>query len=112
MHLYLIFNTNDLALEDLSVIEIDRNSNLFHYLTRMQDEVHRFTINYHRTIRSKGSIASVLDNIYGIGNKRKKQLIKKFGSIVKMKQATIKDLEEILPQEVAKNILEFLKEYK
>ena len=104
--------TNDLVLEDLSIKEIDRSSNLFHYLTRMQDEVHRYTINYHRTIRSKGSISSILDNIYGIGSKRKKALIKRFGSVVKMKQASIEELEEILPHDVAEKLYTFLKDFK
>ena len=100
--------TNDLISSDLSVINIDRMSNVFHYLTRMQDEVHRFTINYHRTLRSKGSISSVLDDIEGIGPARKKQLIKKFGSVTKMKDATITELEEILPTKVAEELKEYL----
>lgn len=104
--------TNDLVLQNLEVVEIDRSSNLFHFLTRMQDEVHRYTINYHRTIRSKGSISSVLDNIYGIGAKRKKELIKRFGSVSKMKQASIEELESILPEDVSKNLYEFLKDFK
>ena len=94
------------------IIQIDRTSNLFHYLTRMQDEVHNFTINYHRTIRSKGSIGSVLDNIVGIGSKRKKELIKKYGSVAKMKQASIEELSEIIPLDVAKNLYDFLKDFK
>lgn len=104
--------TNDLVLENLEVVEIDRSSNLFHYLTRMQDEVHRYTINYHRTIRSKGSISSVLDNVYGIGAKRKKELIKKYGSVAKMKQASLEELEEILPNDIAKKLFDFLKDFK
>lgn len=104
--------TNDLVLKNLEVVEIDRSSNLFHFLTRMQDEVHRYTINYHRTIRSKGSISSVLDHVYGIGAKRKKELIKKYGSVAKMKQATLIDLEQILPKDTAKNLYEFLKDFK
>lgn len=100
--------TNDLLDTDLSVIELDRTSNVFHYLTRMQDEVHRFTINYHRTLRSKGSISSVLDEIEGIGAVRKKALIKKFGSVNKMKNASLEELEEILPEQVALNLHEFL----
>lgn len=100
--------TNDLLDTDLSVIELDRTSNVFHYLTRMQDEVHRFTINYHRTLRSKGSISSVLDEIEGIGAVRKKALIKKFGSVNKMKNASLEELEEILPEQVVLNLHEFL----
>lgn len=105
--------TNDLIRGDTyEVIELDRTSNVFHYLTRMQDEVHRYTINYHRTIRSKGSIASVLDNINGIGEKRKKELIKKYGSVAKIKKASIDELEKIVPTEVAKNVYLFLKDFK
>lgn len=105
--------TSDLVLGDTEeVIEIDRTSNLFHYLTRMQDEVHRYTINYHRTIRSKGSISSVLDNIVGIGAKRKKELIKRYGSVAKMKEATIENFREILPEDVSKNLYDFLKDFK
>lgn len=100
--------TNDLIDSDLQTIEIDRTSNVFHYLTRMQDEVHRFTINYHRTLRSKGSISSILDDIEGIGSKRKKELIKRFGSVVKMREATIEELETILPHNVAINLHDYL----
>lgn len=100
--------TNDLIDGDtLEEIPLVKTSNVFHYLTRMQDEVHRFTINYHRQIRSKGSISSVLDNIDGIGEKRKKELIKKFGSVAKMKEAPTEELEKIIP----KNIADYLKEY-
>jgi len=100
--------TNDLIDSDLSVIELNKNSNLFHYLTRMQDEVHRFTINYHRTLRSKGSISSVLDNIEGIGESRKKELIKKFGSVKKMEEASVSELQSILPENVAIRLHEYL----
>lgn len=102
--------TNDLINSDLSVINIDRMSNVFHYLTRMQDEVHRFTINYHRTLRSKGSISSILDDISGIGGARKKALIKKFGSVSKMREASISELSEILPQNVAIELKTYLEE--
>lgn len=105
--------TNDLLDGDtLEEITLDKTSNVFHYLTRMQDEVHRFTISYHRTIRSKGSISSVLDNIEGIGAKRKKELIKKYGSVAKIKEASIDELKKILPQNVAKNLFDYLKERK
>lgn len=101
--------TNDLIDGDtLEEIQLVKTSNVFHYLTRMQDEVHRFTINYHRQIRSKGSISSVLDNIDGIGEKRKKELIKKFGSVVKMKEAPTEELEKIIPKNIADNLKEYL----
>jgi len=95
----------------LEIYNIDKTSKLFHYLTRIQDEVHRYTINYHRTIRSKGSISSVLDNIEGIGLKRKKDLIKKFGSVKKISNASIEELEEILPSNVAIKLKQYLENY-
>ena len=96
--------------DTLEKLEIAKNSNLFHYLTRIQDEVHRYTINYHKTLRDKGSIASVLDNIDGIGKIRKKELIKKYGSVKKMSEASIKELQEIIPEQVAINLIKYLKE--
>ena len=101
--------TNELIDGDtLEVIKIPRMSDVFHYLTRIQDEVHRYTINYHKQIRSKGSIASVLDNIEGIGKVRKKELIKKYGGIKKMKEASIEELNEIIPENVARNLKKYL----
>lgn len=100
--------TNDLLDENLNVIPLDRTSNLFHYLTRMQDEVHRFTINYHRQIRSKGSIQSVLENIEGLGEKRRKSLIKKFGSLKNMKSASVEELSSVIPEHIAKKLKEYL----
>ena len=101
--------TNELIDGDtLEVIKIPRMSDVFHYLTRIQDEVHRYTINYHKQIRSKGSIASVLDNVEGIGKVRKKELIKKYGSIKKMKEASIEELSEIIPENVARNLKKYL----
>ena len=100
--------TNDLIYSDFSVINIDRMSNVFHYLTRIQDEVHRFTITYHRTLRSKGSISSILDDIEGIGVSRKKALIKRFGSVSKMKNATISELSEIIPENIALELKKYL----
>ena len=105
--------TNELIDGDtLEVISLPKNSDVFHYLTRIQDEVHRYTINYHKQIRSKGSIASILDNIDGIGNVRKKELIKKFGSIKKMEEASIEQISEIIPLDVAKNLKKYLSNRK
>lgn len=105
--------TNDLVDGDsLEIIDIPKDSPVFHYLTRMQDEVHRFTINYHRTIRSKGSIASVLDNIEGIGEKRKKELIKAFGSVKKIEETSIEELCKYLPLKVAETLQNYLQSRK
>ena len=87
-------------------IPIEKRSNLFHYLERMQDEVHNFTINYHKQIRSKGLYASILDDIPGIGDKRKKEILKKFKTTENIKKATTADLEEVVPHDVALKIRE------
>lgn len=101
--------TNELVDGDtLKVYDIPKNSDIFHYLTRIQDEVHRFTITYHKTLRDKGSIGSILDDIEGIGNVRKKELIKKYGSIKKIKEASVEELTGILPEGVAKNLKNYL----
>ena len=92
-------------------VEIDKKSNLFYLLERMQDEVHKFTINYHKQLRSKGSLESVIDNIEGIGLKRKEELLKKYKTINQLKKLTIKELEEILPKKVSENLYEFLQNY-
>ena len=89
--------------------KIDKRSNAFYLLTRISDEVHRFTINYHRQIRSKGNIQSVLENIEGIGSVRRKELIKKFGSLKNIKEATLEELNEILPSNVSLKLIDYLK---
>lgn len=101
-----------MAFDPIVEIKIDKKSSLFYYLERMQDEVHNFTINYHKTLRSKGSLASLLDNIQGIGEKRKKQLLKKYKTIIKLKELDVEQLEEILPTNVAKNLKQFLDNYQ
>ena len=101
--------TNELVDGDtLNTIEIPRMSDVFHYLTRIQDEVHRYTITYHKTLRDKGSIGSLLDNIDGIGSVRKKELIKKYGSVKKMKEASVEELSLIIPEAVAINLKKYL----
>ena len=87
--------------DTLDAYNIDKTSTLFLYLTRIQNEVHRFTINYHKQIRSKGLISSILDDIKGLGPKRKNELIKAFGSINNIKNADLVELEKYLPSESA-----------
>jgi len=101
--------TSDLMDSNYNIVNIERSSNVFHLLTRMQDEVHNYTINYHRQIRSKGSLESILDNIEGIGSVRKKELIKKYGSLKKIKELSVEELASVLPNEVAKKLYNFLK---
>ena len=93
----------------LEEISIRKDSYLFLLLTRMQDEVHRYTITYHKDIRSKGALTSILDNIDGIGEVRKKKILKKYRTIDKMKEANLEDLKEIMPENIAINFIEYLK---
>ena len=99
-----------IGLDPLEEIPIDKKSNLFLLLTKMQDEVHNFTISYHRNLRSKGALSSILDNIDGIGEVRKKKLLKKYKTISNMKNASLEELKEILPENVAIEFIEFLRE--
>lgn len=102
--------TSYIMNEKYEILNVSKNSNLFLFLTRIQEEVHRYAITYHRNIKSKGSLASILDLAPGIGEVRKKELLKKFGSLKRMKEATQEELEEVLNKEVAKNFYNYLKE--
>ena len=99
--------TSKLVLSNLQEVEI-KNSNLFVYLYKMQEEVHRFAITYHRNIKNKGMLKSMLDDVPGIGPKRRNELLKKFPSITKIKSASVEELSEVIPLEVAKELLKFL----
>ena len=101
-------NTNALMDTDGSTFAIDKNSGLFFLLTRMQDEVHRSAITYHRKLRSKAQTKSVLDDIAGVGPKRKKLLLKEFGNFTNLKQASEEKIAEYVPAEVAHNIYDAL----
>ena len=103
--------TSKIVLANLTEIDI-RSQNLFVYLYKMQEEVHRFAITYHRSIKNKGMLRSVLEDVSGIGEKRRKELLKKYSSLSKIKNATVEELSEILPEEVAKSLLEFLNKEK
>ena len=96
----------------LEEIPIKKDSYLFLLLTRMQDEVHRYTITYHKDIRSKGALTSILDNIDGIGEVRKKNILKKYKTIDKMKEASIEELKELMPENIAINFSEYLNNLK
>ncbi len=81
-------------------------------LIRVRDETHRFGVSYHRILRSKRVIASELDKIQGIGSIRKEKLLKKFGSVKKIKMASIEELSEIIPKNIAEEMLKVLGENK
>ena len=102
--------TSTIIDKDLNEIEIDSHSNLFLYLANIQEEVHRFAITYHRNIKSKGMLSSVLENVSGLGEKRRKALLKEFSSLKKVKEASIEELSRVIPEDVAKNLYNYLKE--
>lgn len=102
--------TNHIMNDDYEIIDIPKTSNLFLFLTRIQEEVHRYAITYHRNIKSKGMLASVLDMAPGIGEVRRKELLKKFGSLKRIKEASMEELSEVLNKEVAEKLYNYLKE--
>lgn len=91
---------------------IKQGTPLFHLLENIQDEVHRFAITFHREKRSKSQIASALDNIKGIGDKRKTALLKKFKSVARIRQASLEEIAEVIGESAAKSVKESLSESK
>ena len=100
--------TSTIITSDLNEIELDTHGHLFHFLTQIQDEVHRFAITYHRQIKNKGTLASVLEMIPGIGVKRRQELLKRFSSLKKIKEASIEELSKVIPEDVAKELQKYL----
>ncbi|MCK6205035.1 excinuclease ABC subunit UvrC [Bacillus infantis] len=95
----------------LEMIPLERNSQEFYLLQRIQDEVHRFAITFHRQLRGKSAFQSLLDDIPGIGEKRKKLLLKTFGSVKKMKEAGLDEFTAIgIPANVAQELKNKLSE--
>lgn len=94
-------------------VMLERNSQEFYLLQRIQDEVHRFAITFHRQLHGKSVIQSALDDIPGIGDKRKKVLLKHFGSLKKMKEASVAEFVEAgMPKNVAETIYTYLADKK
>ncbi|TXK89948.1 excinuclease ABC subunit UvrC, partial [Parageobacillus sp. SY1] len=104
--------TSELIMGDPpQVVPLERNSQEFYLLQRIQDEVHRFAVAFHRQTRGKTMFHSVLDDIPGVGEKRKKALLKHFGSIKNMKEATVEELQKAnIPRSVAEKIYKKLRE--
>ena len=98
--------THELLFGDpLEVVELSRNSQEFFLLQRIQDEVHRFAITFHRQLRSKNSFSSQLDGIEGLGPKRKQNLMKHFKSLTKIKEASVDEIVEVgVPRAVAEDV--------
>lgn len=100
--------TRGLINSNGAIIDIDKQSDLFYFLVRMQDEVHRYAITSHQNKRSKSLTSSILDSINGLGKKRKEELMKIYGTISEMANATIEELSQYVPYNVAINIKEKL----
>ena len=94
------------------IIQFPKNSEAFRMITRLQDEAHRFAIEYHKSLRSKGQVHSVLDDIRGIGPARRKALMRHFKDIGKIRQATVEELTQVdgITQNVAEEIFAFFHE--
>ena len=95
-------------------LPLDDHSEGFLLITRMQDEAHRFAITYHRSLRGKRNLASVLDDIPGVGEKRKKNLLKHFGSFSKIREASVEELAQVdgIHQTVAEEIYNYLRTHQ
>ena len=102
--------THELLFGDpLEVVELSRNSQEFFLLQRIQDEVHRFAITFHRQLRSKNSFSSQLDGIEGLGPKRKQNLMKYFKSLTKIKEASVNEIVAVgIPRAVAEAVHQHL----
>ncbi|MBQ1878417.1 MAG: excinuclease ABC subunit C, partial [Erysipelotrichaceae bacterium] len=101
--------TASLMNDEYQIMEIDRQSELFYLLTNMQDEVHRFAISFHRRVRSKEMTRSQLDEVPGIGEKRKKALMRKFGSLDRIEDASEEELAEVVGKKQAAILKEYFK---
>ena len=90
-------------------IPIDRNSEAFRLITRIQDEAHRFAITFHRQLRSQGQVHSILDDIPGVGPARRKDLMKHFANIEAIKNATVEELKSLpsMNEKSAKDVYDF-----
>jgi excinuclease ABC subunit C len=104
--------TSELMIGDPpEIVPLAHNSQEFYLLQRIQDEVHRFAVTFHRQVRGKSVFQSILDNIPGVGEKRKKALLKHFGSIKKLKEATVEEIQKAnIPRTTAEKIFEKLHE--
>lgn len=86
--------TRGIYFDDEEIV-IDRSSEAFHLVTRIQDEAHRFAIEYHRSLRSKTQVKSILEDIPGIGEARRKALMRYYGDIQKIREASVEDLKQV-----------------
>ncbi len=103
-------NTSYMMNSNYEIIDIKKDSNLFFFLTNMQDEVHRFAITYHTKLRSKATYKSILDDVEGLGPKTRIKLLRKYKSIANIKILTLEELETVLNKKVANKLYNKLRE--
>lgn len=103
-------NTSYLMNSDYEIIDINKNSNLFFFLTNMQDEVHRFAITYHKKLRMKAVYKSILDDIPGLGTKTRTKLLRKYKSIANIKKQSLEELKTVLNDKVAQELYNKIQE--
>ena len=98
--------------DTLKVIPVPKRSYIFYLLERIQTEVHNYTIAFHKQLRGKGALSSILDGVEGLGLKRRQILLKKYKTITKMDEASNKELEDILPKNVVISLKKIIFNYK
>lgn len=92
-------------------IELDKTTNLYRFIASIQEEVHNYAITYHRSLRNKALTKSILDDIQGIGEKRKKSLLNHFKDVEAIKKATMEELLEVdgMNKSIADNVYNFFR---
>ena len=89
-------------------ILLDRHSNALHLIQRLRDEAHRFAITHHRKLRSKASVASRLETVPGVGEARRKALLRHFSTVEALKAASVEEIAAVVPKNVAENVYQML----
>lgn len=105
-------NTDSILLDEVNDVKLLPGEPLTMFLSAMQDEVHRFAVSYHRLLRQKASTRSILDEIEGIGEKRKKELLRHFGSLKAIKEASEEQLREVIGRPAALAVIQFFRDLK
>ena len=92
--------------DDTGPVVLPSGSPSLHLVKHVRDEAHRFAITFHRELRDKGMVASILDDVPGLGPKRRKQLLKHFGSVKRMREASLEEIEAVpgIPKQVAEDL--------
>jgi excinuclease ABC subunit C len=104
--------TKGMMTLDGEIFSLTDTPNVFFFLVRLQDEVHRFAIGFHRRLRSKAMTQSIFDGIIGLGPTRRAMLEKRYASLDQLKQASLEELTQLLPKDVATHVFEKIQALK